>query len=89
MTIYGNASTVAEARMNAVRYPHNSHPIVAEYLDVQGSNAAGMVWVTYVATLSNDDTFRAVLTDQPVRLIRTVGFRAEMRGDEPIVARLA
>ena len=77
MAIYGNANTLAEARVNAVQYPHNSYPIVNEYVGVSlASN--GQVWCDYVARLSNGDSYYATITGQPMRLAAADAIKAEV-----------
>jgi len=82
MTIYGNANTVAEARSNAVRYPHNSYPIVSEYLGISYAGPTGdAVWADYNATLSNGDTWHAVLTGKTMPRRVADEIRLQLEGE--------
>ena len=77
MAIYGNANTLAEARVNAVQYPHNSYPIVSEYVGVSGGST-DLMWCDYVATLSNGDTYYATITGKPMTLAAADAIKAEV-----------
>jgi hypothetical protein len=76
--IYGGpVESLAQAREMATTYPHD-YAIRSESVELQGSSKPGNLWVTYVAVLSNGDTYRAQFGTQPVPASRVGALTREL-----------